>query len=417
MVALWNSKARMWVNGRKDWKQKLNNWQSAVSQGQLLTDSDAKPNNLKTIWMHCASLGEFEQGRPLLEAIRTQYPGYKIILTFFSPSGYEIRKNYEGADLVMYLPMDGPANARAFIEAINPTLVLWVKYEYWFYYLKELKNKNIPVLLISGIFRRSQPFFRWYGGFWKKILGSFQHLFVQTDYSIELLSGLGIVDNATVTGDTRFDRVAAIASQWETLGTGIDNFCEGHTVLVAGSTWEEDEALLTHYVKAYPNIHFIIAPHDIDKQRITDLQHEFPTATLYSSLLNNNLNSRPDANVIIIDNIGTLSRLYKYATITYVGGGFNKSGIHNILEAAVYGKPVIFGPVYEKFAEARKLVDAGGAYSIENALELEALLNNLLNDPALLEESSLIAMKFVNEQKGATAKIMDYIQRNRLLIN
>jgi 3-deoxy-D-manno-octulosonic-acid transferase len=437
LAALWNPKAQLWVEGRKDWKKRLKSWQSAsANQASFPLNAlvnEEKPASLNTafinpksnisnpssknIWMHCASLGEFEQGRPLLEAVRQLYPDYKIVLTFFSPSGYEIRKNYSGADLVMYLPMDGPSNAQAFIHLIQPSLVLWVKYEYWYYFLNELKNKKIPVLLISGIFRKSQPFFKWYGQFWKTILESFEHLFVQTQHSQELLNSIHIQTNITVNGDTRFDRVTAIAEQWESLGEPIENFCKGHPILVAGSTWEEDDEVLIHYSRAYPKIRFIIAPHEVSKERIHDLRKEFPQATLYSALTKRGECTDASSNVLIIDNMGLLSRLYKYATITYVGGGFNQSGIHNILEAAVYGKPVIFGPVYEKFAEARDLVDEGGAYSIENAIELEALLNKLFNDPIALENCSQISRELVYSRKGATAKIMEHIQRNLLLIS
>jgi 3-deoxy-D-manno-octulosonic-acid transferase len=417
LAALWNPKAKLWVNGRKGWKEKLTHWQQSTHYLSLPAGdsgaSEISAQHPPIIWMHCASLGEFEQGRPLLEAVKIKYPAHKILLTFFSPSGYEIRKNYGGADRVMYLPMDGRANAKQFISLVKPSLVLWVKYEYWHYYLKELKNRGIPVLLISGIFRSSQPFFKWYGGFWKKILTAFAQLFVQTSHSKVLLGGIGFKGQVCVTGDTRFDRVIAIAAQWESPHPGIDQFCKGHQVLVAGSTWEEDEELLIHYARAYPAVRFIIAPHDVNPERITDLQKEFPQGILYSSMLNKIATG--DSNVLIIDNIGVLSRLYKYGAITYVGGGFNQSGIHNILEAAVYGKPVLFGPVYEKFAEARILAEAGGAYPVENALELEALLNELLNDPEKLENGSRIAREFVYSSAGATKKIMEYIQLNRLL--
>jgi 3-deoxy-D-manno-octulosonic-acid transferase len=424
LAALWNPKARQWVQGRRNWQlavlglhKEVRNPQPGVQRTEPVSDSPLPTHNSPLIWMHCASLGEFEQGRPLLEAAREHYPGYKILLTFFSPSGYEIRKNYAGADLVLYLPMDDPNTAREFIDVIKPSLVLWVKYEYWYYYLLELKKRNIPVLLISGIFRKDQPFFQWYGGLWKKILQNFDHLFVQTKNSGELLNGIGIMGNITVTGDTRFDRVITIAEQWEKLAEPVEQFCEGHQVIVAGSTWEEDEEELIHYAKAYPKIRFIFVPHEVSKERIHDLQKEFPEALLYSSLINRQLSTVIHSNVLIIDSIGILSRLYKYATIAYVGGGFNESGIHNILEAAVYGKPVIFGPEYEKFAEATGLVDAGGAFSIANALELEALLNRLLNNEEESKKSSRIAHDYVYGRKGATALIMEYIQRKRLLIN
>ena len=258
LAALWNPKARLWVKGRKTWKlavSRLNtvagNPQPGVESPESVSDSPLTTHRAQLLWMHCASLGEFEQGRPLLEAAREQYPGYKILLTFFSPSGYEIRKNYTGADLVLYLPMDDPNNAREFIDAVKPSLVLWVKYEYWYYYLHELKKRNIPVLLISGIFREDQPFFKWYGGIWKKILGNFDHLFVQTKNSEQLLNKIGVNENITITGDTRFDRVITIAGQWEKLAEPIEQFCEGHQVIVAGSTWEEDEEELLVIMKKY----------------------------------------------------------------------------------------------------------------------------------------------------------------------
>ncbi len=439
LAALWNPKAKLWVEGRRGWRKEVSGQRSKVKGQELGVISQesgvgsqelsVKRQRLKvigeetvtlssnTIWMHCASLGEFEQGRPLLEAVRKDYPGYKIVLTFFSPSGYEIRKNYAGADVVMYLPMDSRANAKDFINAINPSLVLWVKYEYWYYYLSELKKRKIPVLLISGIFRSSQPFFKWYGGLWKNILKCFNHFFVQTAHSKALLKNIGIDKPVTVTGDTRFDRVTAIAQQWEKLNDAVEQFCQGHPVLVAGSTWEDDEALLIHYARAYPKTRFIIAPHEVDKERIEELQQEFSQAVLYSSVINKTITVHADFNVLIIDNVGLLSRLYKYASITYVGGGFNQSGIHNILEAAVYGKPVIFGPVYEKFAEARDLVDNGGAFSIETALELEALLHQLFNNTEKLNKSSAAAKEYVQSHKGATAQIMQYIQIKRLLMS
>ncbi len=366
--------------------------------------------------MHCASLGEFEQGRPLLEAIRQQYPAYKIVLTFFSPSGYEIRKNYAGADAVFYLPMDNAENAKQFLDTINPSLVLWVKYEYWYYYLTELKKRNIPVLLVSGIFRKDQPFFRWYGGLWKKMLAAFNCLFVQNKNSALLLQQLGIKTEHIITsGDTRFDRVIAIAEKKAEVDF-IKAFCNDQKVLVAGSTWEDDETELIHYVRAHPEIKFIIAPHEVDKENLKDVKKEFAGAVFYSELIEQK-SLLENAHVLIIDNIGMLSRLYQYAHITYVGGGFGNDGIHNILEAAVYGKPVIFGPVYEKFAEAKDLVDCGGAFSINNALELEALLDTLFKDEIKLQRSSAAAKNYVYSQKGATQVIMDHVKANLLLTN
>ena len=369
----------------------------------------------RTIWMHCASLGEFEQGRPLLEAIKKKYPSYKIALSFFSPSGYEVRKNYTGADLVFYLPMDNIVNAKKLIDIINPSLVIWVKYEYWYYYLQELKKRDIPVLLVSGIFRKNQPFFKWYGGIWKKMLDCFQQLFVQDEGSVALLTSIGIKENVEVAGDTRFDRVIAIAEKNEPVDH-ISTFIGNHKVLVAGSTWDEDEIELLHFVKMRPDIKFIIAPHEIYKENIEDVKKEFKDSILYSSLAKDN-KAGEDTHVLIIDNIGMLAKLYKYADVTVVGGGFGQGGIHNVLEAAVYGKPVVFGPVYEKYAEAVGLVKCGAAYSASGPLQMDKLLTMLFNDENEMNKSGLAARDFVYDHKGATNKILDHIARKRLLIN
>ncbi len=401
ILAPFNKKAAQWLNGRK----------------QINVPAQISKHPHQTVWMHCASLGEFEQGRPVLEATRQKYPQCKIVVSFFSPSGYEIRKNYPGADWVTYLPMDSAKNARKFIAEINPALVLWVKYEYWYYFLNELRNRNIPVLLVSGIFRNTQPFFKWYGAFWQKILNSFQHLFLQNEESRLLLQQINCKVACTVSGDTRFDRVATIAENWEPLSAQVKQFCEGHQVIVAGSTWEDDEEELVHYSKAFPHVRFIFAPHEISEPRINDLLSEFKNAVLFSSLANRQAGTVIHSNVMIIDNIGMLSRLYCYADIAYVGGGFNQSGIHNILEAAVYGKPVVFGPVYEKFAEARDLVAAGGAFSFENAVELENLLTSLLTNEQKLKAAGEICKAYVEANRGATNSIMDYIYKNRLLTN
>ena len=362
-----------------------------------------------SIWMHCSSLGEFEQGRPLVEALLKAYPSYPLIVTFFSPSGYEIRKDYKPADRVLYLPMDGKENAAAFVRNINPAIVIWVKYEYWYYYLTTLKNRKIPVLLISGIFRNDQPFFKWYSKPWLKMLSCFNHLFVQNRESLELLTSINAADNVSVTGDTRFDRVIDIAAL-NMSNEKIEQFCANQQVIVAGSTWEEDEDELNHYSKVYPEIKFIIAPHEIDPQNLNDVKKKFPGSQFYSQY-----NGEANVHIIIIDNIGMLSALYKYATITYVGGGFRDSGIHNILEASVYGKPVVFGPVYQKSEEARALIEKGGAFTIKCALELESLLNSLLTDATLLRKSGDIASEYVLSQKGATGKILNYIEEKRLL--
>jgi 3-deoxy-D-manno-octulosonic-acid transferase len=435
ITSLWNPKARLWRNGRKDIWAEL---EKAVGSRQKAEDGDLsreEPHSPLTthhsplVWMHCSSLGEFEQGRPVLEAIKQQYPTAKTLLTFFSPSGYEVRKNNSGADYVMYLPMDSKANARKFISLVQPDLVIWIKYEYWFYFLTELKKKQIPLLLVSGIFRPDQPFFKWYGRLHWYMLESFNHLFVQTDNSKELLRTIGFTNNVSVSGDTRFDRVVQIAEQFKPIDH-IEQFCGNSPVIVAGSTWPEDEEEIDHYANTHPEIKFIIAPHEINEEHLKEIEKLFKHSIRFSKLAahlspspkpvarNKQLPSEEQKpNTLIIDNIGMLSKLYKYATITYIGGGFGDDGVHNVLEAAVYGKPVVHGPVYEKYIEAVELVQAGGAFVINTALELEKTCNDLLTDTGTYQVSCQAARNYVYNKKGATEKVMQYIQENRLLTN
>jgi 3-deoxy-D-manno-octulosonic-acid transferase len=408
----WNKKAKLWIKGRKKLFKNLQ--KTYVSQQ-------------KTVWMHCASLGEFEQGRPVLKKIIEDFPGVSIVITFFSPSGYEIAINDKNFNQVFYLPMDSPSHAKKLVDILKPDLVLWVKYEYWFYYLRELKRKNIPVLLISGVFRKSQPFFKWYGKFWQNMLMTFTHFFVQEPASKKYLQKIISAEKITVSGDTRCDRVINIAENFTEV-PGIADFCDTKKVIVAGSTWEDDEAGWIHFVKQHPEIKFIFAPHEIDAENLAFVKKEFPGAIFYSEwieTLNQESGIRYRAsgiryhapNCLIIDNIGMLSRLYEYATITYIGGGFGYNGLHNILEAAVYGKPVIFGPEYEKNFEAEELIDCSGAISIENALELEKVVNNLLNSDEELLTRGAAAKNYVYKNAGATQKIISHIQKNRLLTN
>ncbi len=413
LVSLWNPKAKKWVNGRRNIFNQINELQK--------TDDSRQP-----IWMHCASLGEFEQGRPLLEALKTQNPQQKIVLTFFSPSGYEIMKDYEGVDQVFYLPMDSALNAEKFLDAVKPSLVLWVKYEYWFYYLTAIKQRKIPTILVSGIFRPNQPFFRWYGAIWTQMLESFTHFFVQNTESKKLLEKLGYTENVSSNGDTRFDRVLKIAEEFIDV-PHIAEFCGGSQVVVAGSTWEEDEIELLHFVNVHQHIKFIIAPHEINKTNLHDVKDEFPKSIFYSDLVKEQTTDdgqqttdngqRSTPNVLIIDNVGMLSRLYKYAAVTYVGGGFGADGVHNVLEAAVYGKPVVFGPVYEKFDEAIGLLKAEGGISIDGPVSLEAALNNLLNNTEERMRRGDAAKQYVHDHAGASKKIIEFIQEKRLLTN
>ena len=400
LVAPWNLKARRWRHGRKRLIEKVRD--------------SFKDETAPIIWMHCASLGEFEQGRPVLEGLREKHVGYKFLLTFYSPSGYEVRKNYPGADYIFYLPMDSPFRSKEFIEIVKPVFVLWVKYDYWYYYLKNLKHRNVPVVLVSAVFRKDHVFFRWYGGLQRKMLQCFTHFFVQTEGSVDRLEKLGIVSNVTVSGDTRFDRVIDIAEQFELLPV-IESFCGEHPVIVAGSTWLEDEEELEHFANSNPDKRFIIAPHEIDEERLKEIEALFESTVRYSQL--DKVNNEHPSNVLIIDNIGLLSRLYRYATISYVGGGFGDDGVHNVLEAAVYGRPVVFGPVYDRYVEAVELVGSGGGFSIENALEAEELLNRLLTNKEEYAQACEASKEYVYSKRGATEKILQVIQEKRLLTN
>jgi len=402
IAALCNTKARLGLQGRK-------NIFSTIQ-------ANLPPSSNQVVWMHCSSVGEFEQGRPLVESLKKNYPSISITITFFSASGYEATKNYEGADQIYYLPFDGASNAKKMVELLNPSLVIWIKYEFWYHYLHELKSRKIPVLLISGIFRNSQPFFKWYGSLWKEMLASFTYFFVQNESSLKLLSSIAINNNVIITGDTRFDRVIEIAEKFEPISI-IEKYCKNNRVIVAGSTWEEDETELIHYIKANPAIKFIIAPHETDQGNIQQMMKVFPNALLYTDLTNALVEQKEINNLLIIDNVGMLSRLYHYASITYVGGGFGADGVHNVLEAAVYGKPVIFGPEYKKYAEAIGLVESGGGIPIKNALELESVLNLLWEQEDVLKTKGIASKKFVFANAGASKKIIQFVQENLLLIN
>ena len=401
-----NEKARKWVIGRRDVFKNLSTYFYLHKE--------------PVIWIHCASLGEFEQGRPILESIKKQYPNYSILLTFFSPSGYEVCKNYPTADYISYLPMDSPRNAVRFLNIVQPSLILFIKYEFWHFYCKEAAERKIPLLLASGIFREDQIFFKWYGKFYRNILRNFSHLFVQEAQSAELLKNLGLQEKTVISGDTRFDRVLEIAAQFAPISF-IDFFCKEAITIVAGSTWTEDDEELDHFINKHPAIKCIIAPHEIEAERLMECLTLYKRSMLlseYEKTLQLADNNQADPQVLIIDNYGMLTRLYQYATICLVGGGFGGDGVHNVLEAAVYGKPVIIGPVYEKYREAVDLVENGGCISVENALELEEILNQLLDakDPLYLQ-SAKAAKEYVSTNAGATNKILNHIQANRLLTN
>jgi 3-deoxy-D-manno-octulosonic-acid transferase len=403
ILGFFNPKAKQWHMGRK---QIFNKIIAALA-------TNTKP----IIWMHCASLGEFEQGRPVLEGLQKQYPNYSILLTFFSPSGYEVHKNYTGAHYVFYLPMDSKTNASKFLQITKPSIAIFVKYEFWHYYLSQLKKLQIPTILIAGIFRNNQVFFKWYGSFYKNLLHSFSAFFVQDKSSQTLLASVGIMNRVHIGGDTRFDRVIEIAAGFSPIHP-ITHFCNNGLVVVAGSTWLEDDETIAHFEKANPHIKFIIAPHDITEQRLQKCLTLYQNAVLYSDYLqkfNNNEAIPQNINTLIIDNVGMLSKLYHYASITFIGGGFGADGIHNCLEAAVHYKPVLFGPVYDKYIEAIGLVEAGGAISIEDALDFESVVKELLDNNNKRKEMGQLAGDFVLAHKGASAKIIRYIQENLLL--
>lgn len=403
IIGLGNAKARLWVLGRKKLFEKL----SAAFY----------KNPHPVIWIHCASLGEFEQGLPVLEGLKTSYPSHQILLTFFSPSGYEIRKDFKGADHIFYLPMDSPRNADRFLDIVQPSLVVFIKYEFWFYYLNEIRNREIPLLLVSGIFRGDQPFFKWYGSLHRKMLATFSWLLVQNKTAAQLLASIGYTNNVIISGDTRFDRVITIAERFEPILL-IEQFCGSYPTIVAGSTWTEDDEELDHFANTHPETRWIIAPHDIESERLEECLQLYKHSMLFSAYRNALEKNEPipaDLNVLIIDNMGMLSRLYHYARIAYVGGGFGDDGIHNILEAAVYQIPVVFGPVYDKYAEAEEMIDEGGAFVIEDALELEKLLQELLENKEMYTTAARAAGHYVKSKAGATDKVLRLIQEKRLL--
>ena len=395
-IASWfNPKARFWIQGRKGIFKKLK--------------QEIDPNE-KIAWFHCASLGEFEQGRPLIEAFKEKHKEYKTLLTFFSPSGFEIRKNYEGADYIYYLPLDTPQNAKQFLNIVNPKVVFFIKYEFWYFFIKEIGKREIPLYLVSGIFRKKQRFFKKHAYRSQKMLSEFKHFFVQNEESADLLKSIQL-NNVSVTGDTRFDRVYAIAKSSKDLSL-IEKFKGNKMLLIAGSTWKPDEDLIIKYLnESKSDLKFIIAPHEIHPENIERIIKSINAnlkSLKYSEANNENIT---DAKVLIIDNIGLLSSLYKYGDIAYIGGGFGK-GIHNTLEAATFGMPLLFGPNYLKFKEAVDLKKQGGAISIRNYKEFETSLSKILNNTEYLKICSKISSGYVEKNRGASKTIMENISKN-----
>ncbi|MDC9723743.1 MAG: glycosyltransferase N-terminal domain-containing protein [Urechidicola sp.] len=393
IIALFNKKISLFVDGRKEVFAKLKN---------------EIPSGSKVIWMHCASLGEFEQGRPIIEKLKIKHPSYKIVLTFFSPSGYEVRKNYEGADVICYLPLDTKKKAKKFIQLTNPALAIFVKYEFWPNILRELKNQQIETILVSGIFRENQAFFKGYGAWMRKSLKGFSHFFVQDDNSKNLLNSVGFT-NVEKSGDTRFDRVFEITQQNNELNFVLE-FKVDSILLVCGSTWKEDEDLLIDYINnsTAKNQKYIFAPHNIKQKGIDELQKRITKKTvLYSEKENHNL---VDAEVLIIDAIGFLTKVYYYADIAYIGGAF-ATGLHNVLEPATFGMPIIIGPDYQKFKEAIDLVNLGGVVSIKSQKELKSELNEVFLHTEIRTSKGKISKDFITNNVGATKMILTYIDK------
>jgi 3-deoxy-D-manno-octulosonic-acid transferase len=362
--------------------------------------------NAQYIWFHASSLGEFEQGRPMMEKIKIRYPEYKILLTFFSPSGYEVRKNYPGADVICYLPFDTPYKVRKFICLANPSMAIFIKYEFWANYILELKRRNIPVYSISSIFRPGQLFFKWYGRPYLNVLRCFDHLFVQDEFSSGLLAGKGIT-NVTVSGDTRFDRVMDVQQAARPIPL-VEAFVKNkrsrkQLTLIAGSSWPRDEELLIHYFNEHPEVKLIIAPHEIDRSHLLEIHAHLKRPSV--RLSDASERDMEDKDCLIIDSFGLLSSIYRYGDIACIGGGFGK-GIHNILEAAVYGVPVIFGPTYHKFKEAKDIIAVGGGFAVSDQKEWNARIDEWIANPASLQAAGQAAGEFVRNHTGATEKIL-----------
>lgn len=391
IIAVFSPKIKLFVDGRKN-------------VFEILQDK-INPND-KTIWFHAASLGEYEQGLPVIEEIKKKNPSHKIVITFFSPSGYEVRKNNSVADVTVYLPLDTKKNAKDFLDLVHPEMVFFIKYEYWPNYLNELQKLKTPTYLISGVFRKNQMFFKWYGSFYRKALNSFTYFFVQNETSKKLLLKLGKT-NVSVSGDTRFDRVATILEKDNTLDF-ISEFKNKTLTVVVGSSWPKDETLLVDFINSTSEkVKFIIAPHNIKEDQIQVLKNSISKKViLFSELPTKNL---ADFDVFIIDTIGILTKIYSYADIAYVGGGFGNPGVHNILEPATFGIPIVIGPNYDHFAEATALVNMGGCKAISNKTELNDVFSNLFKNEVIRSEKGHICSTFVKMNKGATSMIMNKI--------
>lgn len=406
IVGRFNPKAKLFHNGQKGLLEKI---------------EQTIDHNAPIIWVHCSSVGEFEQARPIIEWYKSEKKEYKILLTFFSPSGYELRKNYEHADWVFYMPADTTSNAVKFINIVKPTKAIFIKYEFWYNYLNELKRNNIETYIVSAIFRPSQHFFKWYGSFFRKMLKCYTKIFVQDEQSYKLLEGIGVAENAMICGDTRFDRVFKITQSSKEF-PAIAEFAKDAFTIVAGSSWDPDEQIIAKVMKNFPRTKLILAPHEIRKERIDHVMEIFKgfrilkfsdlsSASSSADMTQERIKALKEANILIIDCIGILSSIYRYGKFAYIGGGFGV-GIHNILEAATYACPVVFGPNYKKFKEANDLIALGGATSVGNSSEFYSLLQTYVNVPSVLKEKGDICGKYVQSNLGSTQKVVSQIEKN-----
>lgn len=394
IISLFNPKAKLWLSGRKNILDKIT--------------TTLQNENRPVIWFHCASLGEFEQGRPILDTIYQKYSEYAIVLTFFSPSGYEVRKNYKQADYIFYLPMDTVKNAKRFLAIVKPSIAVFVKYEFWLNYLNEITKQKIPAVLISAKFRYNQLFFKWYGRFYQKAIFAFEHIFVQDQTSYNLLKKINY-PFVTVSGDTRFDRVVEIAKNPKEIPV-LNQFTEEKFTIIAGSTWEKDEEIIANFFQKHQEkkLRLIIAPHEVYQKHLYQIKDLFKEPVLFYSQLIKKSQQTVTSRIILIDKIGLLSSVYQYGTIAYVGGGFGK-GIHNILEPATFGLPVVFGPNYHKFNEATELIRHKGGFSVKDKYEFDSCIERLFTNEKLLKDTGTNSKFFVRDNCGAKQKILAYI--------
>lgn len=393
IASSFNPKAKLWIDGRKNWEEKM--------KSKINTQD-------KIIWIHCSSLGEFEQGRPVIEKAKTEFPNHKIVVSFFSPSGYEVRKNYKDADYIFYLPLDTKRNSKSLVKILHPEILILVKYEYWYNLLKRLQKKKIPIIVISAVIKENNLFFKAWGSWFRKIISKISHFFVQEQDSKNLLESIDF-HNVTISGDTRFDRVKEILKSKTEL-VFVEKFKGNSKLIVAGSTWPDDDEILTNFInsKLPEDWKIIFAPHNIDQKKIIQLKEKLKLPTTIYTQLNQDelINSR----ILIVDTIGILTKIYSYADISYVGGGFTNTGIHNTLEPAVYGIPIIFGPNYQRYFEAVELIENEAAVKFENQFEFDEKMTNLIEEKSDRERRGKISYKYIQQKPNSTIVILDYLK-------